>query len=111
MYKPPHLGRNDLDELVALAGGDAAVLSLLDIHAKTLKRWRAGATAIPQASLKLLWYAGPHGRQAADADLYNEVKLLRTLTNSIDRQHKIPQEAEQFLQSLGVKPPVKSRVT
>jgi hypothetical protein len=100
MYKPPHLGRADLDELVALAGGDAACLRLLDIHAKTLKRWRAGATAIPQASLKLLWYAGPHGRQAADADLYNEVKLLRTLTSSIDRQQKIPMEADAFIEAL-----------
>lgn len=108
MYKPPHLGRADLDELVALAGGDAVVLSLLAINERTLRRWRAGHTAIPQACLRLLWYAGPHGRQAADADLFNEVKLLRTLTNAVDRQSKIPMEAERFLESLrevGVKKP------
>jgi hypothetical protein len=108
MYKPPHLGRADLDELVALAGGDAAVLSLLDINERTLRRWRQGHTAIPQSALRLLWYAGPRGREEAATDLFNEVKLLRTLTNSIDRQQRIPAEADAFIEALknvGVKKP------
>jgi len=100
MLAPPKLCRADLDELVALAGGDAAALKLLDVHAKTLKRWRAGATPIPTAALRLLWYAGPHGRFAVDADMSNEIRLLRLLANSLDRQGKIPAEAERFMEAL-----------
>jgi hypothetical protein len=99
MHKAPTLCRGDLDELIALVGGDAAALKLLDMDARTLRRWRAGQK-IPSQALKLLWYAGPQGRQAADADLYNEVRTLRVLANALDRQGKISTEAERFLASL-----------
>ncbi len=101
MHKAPVLGRTDLDELIALAGGDAAALKLLEIDARTLRRWRSGQK-VPQTALKLLWYAGPQGRVAADTDLFNEVRLLRVLVSATDRQARIPVEAQKFLASLGV---------
>lgn len=100
MFAPPPLGRNDLDQLVAFAGGDKAACRLLDITARTLRYWRAGQRAVPQSALRLLWYAGPHGQHAAAEDLFNEVRMLRLLASALDRQRRIPAEAERFLASL-----------
>lgn len=86
MYGPPALGSNDLDTLIHWLGGDNLACKLLDITPRTLRRWRAQDYPVPQMALKLLWYAGPLGRQAADADLYNEVRLLRSLTGLQDRE-------------------------
>lgn len=86
MYGPPALGSSDLDTLIHWLGGDNLACALLDITPRTLRRWRARDYPVPQMALKLLWYAGPLGRQAADADLYNEVRLLRSLTAVSDQE-------------------------
>ncbi len=43
---------------------------------------------VPQMALKLLWYASPYGRAAADSDLWNELVMLRSLTGAMDRADK-----------------------
>lgn len=100
MYTAPQLHASDLNDLIVLVGGDRSACALLDITPRTLRRWRCGAYPTPQMALKLLWFAGPWGRQAADIDLFNEVKLLRTLVNAVDRQSKRPLEADQFVERL-----------
>jgi len=100
MYQPPHLQASDLDDLIVLVGGDRAACRLLDITPRTLRRWRHGHYPTPAMALKLLWYAGPWGRQAAGIDLFNEVRLLRVLVSATDRQAKAPVEADRFVAQL-----------
>lgn len=100
MYSAPALHIGHLDDLITLVGGDAAACRLLDITPRTLRRWRAHDYPPPQMALKLLWYASPWGQQAAEVDLFNEVRILRLLTNSLDRQTKLPVEADRFLAQL-----------
>ena len=99
MYAPPPLHSGHLDDLVALVGGDARACKLLDITPRTLRRWRQDYPA-PQMALKLLWYASPWGQQAAEVDLFNEVRLLRVLVSAEDRRGRLPVEAEEFLKQL-----------
>ncbi len=103
MYGPPALGSSDLDTLIQWLGGDTLACQLLDITPRTLRRWRARDYPVPQMALKLLWFAGPLGRQAADADLYNEVRLLRSLAAVQDRETSVQVSTDEALARLSAR--------
>jgi hypothetical protein len=76
MYAPPrNLAGSDLAELVHALGGPASARKVLDVSERTLRRWLADGSC-PLGFLRLAWYASPYGREAAEVDIGNELRLV-----------------------------------
>jgi hypothetical protein len=90
MYAPPrHLSSDDLPELLRYLGGTLAACRLLDVSQRTMRRWLTEKNA-PLGYVRLAWYASPHGRDAADNDATNQLRLqqqqLDALQLKLDRR-------------------------
>ena len=73
MFGPPALMPDAIADLVAGIGGPSAAAGMLCIPSAELARWLEAGDA-PQIALRLLCYAGPDGRVAAQLDLENELR-------------------------------------
>lgn len=86
MYAPPPLGSADALDLIQLNGGPGSAARLLGVSPRQMRRYLAGAR-VPLAHLRLLWYASPHGRAAAEIDAVNELRLRWSLAAALEREN------------------------
>lgn len=80
MFGPPALDASDLAYLIAIAGGAQVLRRMLRYLPATV------LTSGTPETLALLWYAGPHGRAAAAADLTTELRCLAAWNDALRRQ-------------------------
>lgn len=99
MYAPPrHLAGGDLAELVHALGGQAAACKAMACSPRTMRRWLSDDSC-PLGFLRLAWYASGYGRDAAEVDIVNELRLVAAQRDAaqaaLDRRlplHHVPRE-------------------
>jgi len=103
VYGPPPLDNSSFEDLITQLGGQRPAARLLGVEIHRLQRWKSWRGA-SQMALKLLWYAGPAGREAANQDLVKELQLVMSERDALVRERKQRlQLTDEARSSLGAK--------